>query len=112
MTPRTPTVEDRVPTVEQTPGLLAVWELRPGETEIRHAGAWHLLGDVQPAADHPDHGTRRVYLRLHPTETEISSIDPTTGIVDRRPATLADGPVILTELDVLRRARHRSVLEV
>lgn len=51
------------PTVARTPGLIGVWELVPGETEVRHRGDWIVVDDVQAV---PNGGapTRQAWIRL------------------------------------------------
>lgn len=106
-----------VPTVEQTPGLLYVWELVEGFHELyRGAGRWLLLDHAQRSRVTPPEGEApTVYLRLEgPTETRRSTtVDPRSGaVIFGRSFSVHLGPVIATRVDALVRARPREVEEV
>lgn len=106
-----------VPTVEPTPGLVAVWELVEGYHELyRGSGLWLLLDHAQRSRVKPAEGEApTIYLRLEgPTETRRSKVvDPASGaVVFGRSFSVHLGPVIVTRADALVRARPRVVEEV
>lgn len=102
-----------VPTVEQTPGLLHVWELVEGYHELyRGPGEWLLLEHAQRSGKTPAEGEApTVYLRLEgPVETRIvKSIDPVSGVISETPLRIRTGPELAVSVDVLVRARPREV---
>lgn len=106
-----------VPTVEQTPGLLYVWELVEGYHELyRGEAGWLLLEHAQRSRVAPPKGEApRIFLRLEgPVERKrLSAVEPGTGaLVFGREVRIHRGPVILARADVLVRARPRATCAV
>lgn len=114
MTAPTPLEEAlaKVPTIEETPGLVAPWQMIEGAHELWHRGRWLLLERAEPVRGEPLGPDRAPVVALTlegPTEIlTIRTIDPTTGLVDARQIRRHAGPVLLRTVDVLCRARLRS----